>query len=71
MELQLNATGFSNLIKPNFLLERLDGSEPGKYRIHLMIDELTNFLSINEVFLNEQRQVTDGSHIYGIVTYAV
>lgn len=69
MELELNNSGFKNLIKMNFLLERLVNSEPNSFRIYLNNIELKNFLSINEISINEFNQVTDGSVVFGKVNY--
>jgi hypothetical protein len=65
MELELNNFGFFNLAKPEMVFD----FNVNSFKTKIDQISLSKFLSMNEVFLNEKRQITDGSHVYGIINF--
>ncbi len=65
MELELNNYGFFNLVKPEMTFDYNVNS----FRTRIDAEGLSKFLSANEIFLDDKKQITDGSHIFGTITY--
>ena len=65
MLIELNKCGMKNLIKLNMVFDEDSTIDSFKSIIDSVF--LNQFLSANEVFIDENNQITDGSQIYGLV----
>lgn len=65
MMIELNKHGFLNLLKFNLSFD--EDSNINSFVSIVSNGFISEFLSANEVYLDDRNQITDGSQIYGSV----